>query len=99
MLTADQPALGTEIIANGLIDYDQPSVRGFGVSRQPIVVLTASTIRFGSAPPDTAWHGNIVEGDIDRTTGAAQIVVRSPQRSSEVLIALDLTCEFSPLIS
>lgn len=99
MITADQPPPGGSILANGVIDFAARRVRGFGVGRHPITVLTASSIAFGSSPPDAAWHGNIIEGLIDRRTGKTRILVRSPKDASHVRIELALNCEFMRPVS
>jgi hypothetical protein len=99
MITADQPPPGGPIMANGLIDFAGQRVRGFGVGSQPIVVLTASHITFGSSPPDAAWHGNIIEGTINRQTGETRVLVRSPHDPARVRIEVALHCEFERPVS
>ncbi len=98
-ITADQPPPGGPVVANGLIDFVERRVLGFGVGSQPIVVLTASDISFGSSPQEGARLGNIVEGSIDRQTGSTRIVVRAPQDPSGVVIELRLGCEFEQPVS
>ncbi len=99
MMTAGQPPPGGPIIANGLIDFAGQRVSGFGVGSQPIVVLTASHIAFGTSPSEGARRGNIVEGSIDRRTGETRVLVRSPQDPSKVRIEETLDCEFEPPVS
>jgi hypothetical protein len=98
MITADQPAPGGQVVADGLIDFAERRVRGFSVGSQPIVLLTASVIDFGSAPP-AGTIGNIVEGSIDRQTGHTRIRVSSPRQPSEAKIELSLACEFEQPVS
>jgi hypothetical protein len=99
MITAGQPPPGGPILANGMIDFATRRVRGFGVGHQPITALTAASIAFGSSPPDAAWHGNIIEGLIDRQSGRTHVLVRSPKDPSEVRIELALSCEFERPVS
>jgi hypothetical protein len=99
MIAEGQPLPGSRIMADGLIDFVGRRVQGFGVGSQPIIVLTASDIDFGSSPQGEGARGNIVEGSIKRQTGATRIVVRSPQDSSSVLIELTLACEFERPVS
>ena len=97
-ITADQPPPGSAVTADGLIDFAARRVRGFGVGTQPIVVLTASDIGFGSAPPE-GTAGYIVEGSIDRRSGGTRVLVRGQQRPAEVLIELRLDCKFEQPVS
>ena len=98
MIAEGQPLPGSRIVADGLIDFVGQRVQGFGVGSQPIIVLTASDIDFGSSPPEGA-RGDIVEGSIKRQTGTTRIVVRSPQDLSNVLIEMTLACEFERPVS
>jgi len=99
LLGMDQPAPGSRVMANGLIDFTGQRVRGFGIASQPIVVLTASEVDFGSLPSEGAERGNIVRGSINRTTGETHIVVRTLHDPSVVRIELSLDCEFEPPVS
>jgi len=97
-MTGDQPPPGSPVIADGLIDFAARRVSGFGVGSQPILVLTASDIGFGSAPQQGA-AGYIVEGSIDRRSGGTHVRVSKQQEPAEVLIELRLDCEFEQPIS
>lgn len=97
-IIGDQPQPGSPIMANGLIDFAGRRVNGFGVGSQPILVLTASDIGFGSTPQQGAT-GYVVEGSIDRRSGGTHVRVRKRQDPSEVLIELRLDCEFEQPVS
>ena len=104
---ADDPA--ARIIADALVDFTNHRVTGFGLGSSPIVGLTAGAIRFGTAHTDTmlrvaealpartqAATGTIVEGTIDRKSGATRIVVRPAADAARVIIAMSLDCSFEP---
>ena len=99
LLTADMPPPGSRIMADGTLDLVGRRVDGFGLSSQPIVVLTAAEIDFGSSPPADARFGMIVEGSIDRRTGATSIVVRGMKDPSDVRIKMTLDCRFEQPLS
>ncbi len=98
MITGDQPPPGGTVVADGLIDFAARRISGFGVGSQPILVLTASDISFGSTPPQGAV-GPIVEGSIDRRSGGTHIRVREQRQPGKILIELRLDCEFERSVS
>ena len=97
MMTAGQPAPGP-IVSTGVIDFQAQLVRGFGMGSQPILILTVSEIDFGSEPSDSP-SGTIVEGSINRQSGATRIVLRSARAPDAVLIESVLKCEFEHPVS
>jgi hypothetical protein len=98
MATAGVPPPGSSIVADGLIDFVDKRVRGFGVGSQPIEVVTISEIDFGSSPPGEG-RGNIVSGSIDRQSGNTRIVVRSALDPSDIRIEMRLDCDFERPVS
>ncbi len=94
LMTKDIPPPGSHVMADGLIDFARRRVEGFGLGGQPIIVLTASDVRFGSPAPEDPGQSNVVEGWIDRQSGSTRIVVRSQRDPSEVQIEFTLDCEF-----
>lgn len=99
MITADQPAPGGKIMANGWLDLAKRRVSGFGVGSQPIVLQSAARISFGSAPPADELRGHIIEGSIDRLSGSTRVLVRSRHDPSKIVIELKLDCEFEEPVS
>jgi hypothetical protein len=97
MVAAGQSSPGP-IVSAGLIDFGARMVRGFGMGSQPILVLTAAEIDFGSAPP-AGSAGTIVEGSIDRRSGVTRIVLRSSREPEKLLIESRLECEFEQPVS
>jgi hypothetical protein len=99
MHTKDIPPPGSQVMADGLIDFAGRRVQGFGLGGQPILVLTASNVRFGSPPQADQTGGDIVEGWIDRESGRTRIVVRAPRSPSEIQIEMTLDCKFEEPVS
>jgi hypothetical protein len=99
MHTKDIPPPGSRVMADGLIDFAGRRVQGFGLGGQPILVLTASNVRFGSSPQVDPAGGNIVEGWIDRASGRTRIIVRSPRTPSDIEIEMTLDCKFEEPVS
>jgi len=97
MLAAGQPSPGP-VLSNGLVDFNARMVIGFGMGSQPILILTASEIDFGSTPQAGA-SGTIVEGSIDRQSGATRIVLRSAREPGALLLETQLECEFAQPVS
>jgi hypothetical protein len=105
---ADRSDPARQIIAGAMVDLEALRVHGFGLGSSPIVVLTAGVIGFGTATVDALTrvaeppaarpptNGTIVEGSIDRQSGATRIVVRSAPDAARVLIAMSLDCAFEP---
>ncbi len=98
MATAGVPPPGSSIMADGLIDFVEKRVHGFGVGSQPIEVVTIAEIDFGSSPSG-GGRGSIVKGSIDRRSGNTRIVVRSAQDPSDIRIEMRLDCDFERPVS
>jgi hypothetical protein len=97
------------IVASGLVDLAGRQVSGFGLGGSPIVVVTDTVIGFGSPAVDTLTRvaearttrpapqtGPVVEGTIDRATGATRIAVHPASDPAAVIIAMTLDCVFEP---
>jgi hypothetical protein len=93
------------IVASAVVDLAALSVSGFGVGAAPIVVVTPGMIGFGTAGAVSlrlaaepaingrqARSGTIVEGSIDRTSGATTVIVHPASDPARVLIAMRLDC-------
>jgi hypothetical protein len=106
---ADRSDPAGRIVASAMVDLAHAQVSGFGLGGSPIVVLTDAVIGFGSAAVDTvtmvaeprtakpsAQTGTVVEGTIDRATGATRIVVRPAADPARIVIAMTLDCVFGP---
>ena len=106
---ADRDNPAQRIAASGIVDLDTMEVSGFGMGAAPIVVLTPGMIGFGSAGVEeltrvaeqalkkpAAKSGSIVDGSIDRASGATVLVVHRAADPDAILIAMALDCAFEP---
>jgi hypothetical protein len=96
MMTAGQEPPGSRIIADGVVDFPEMRVRGFGIGSVRIVSATAEKVKFGSSPLEETVGAHTFEGTINRITGETQVVVRSAKAPSAVVIAMDLDCRPTP---
>lgn len=97
------------IVTIAMVDLDGGRVLGFGMGMAPISVVTADTIGFGTAAvptltpaaepagADAGDDANVVEGTIDRVSGATTVILRKPGAAGNVLIAMRLECAAEPL--
>ena len=106
---ADRDDPAQHIAASGIVDLGTMEVSGFGMGAAPIVVLTPGMIGFGSADVEeltevaeqaltklAAKSGSIVEGSIDRASGATMLAVHPAADPDAILIAMALDCAFEP---
>jgi hypothetical protein len=75
------------IVANGFIDLKGGWVYGFGIGGVPIVRVTRTEVSFASAT---------VSGSLDRRTGHTRIEVSAGEVKPKTLMAMELSCRFSP---
>lgn len=92
MLVEGQAPPGSQIEANGFIDFHGMRIRGLGIGSAPIVSVTAETVRFGASLLKTTDRGHSVDGTIDRLSGETLIFVRSAKTPRTTLIAMELDC-------
>lgn len=96
LVAAGQEAPGSRIIADGIVDFSQSRVRGFGVGSVRIVSATPREVRFGTSPFEETAGAHAVEGIFNRISGVTRVVVRSAKAPSAVVIAMDLNCRPTP---
>lgn len=96
MVTADQRLPGSQIWADGIIDFGKMRVSGFGIGGAPILSMTAEKVRFGTPSLQDTAGSHTIEGTIDLLSGATHVVVRSTKPSRVFLIRLQLDCRSSP---
>jgi hypothetical protein len=90
---ASQPA--TPLLVDGMVDLGSRSVRGFGLSGQPIQSVSDREIAFGT-DRRAGTAGLLVEGSIDRATWRTAITVRAPGDPAHPLMAMRLDCAMKP---
>lgn len=93
MVTTGQAPPGSRIMADGIIDIPNKSVRGFGIGSAPIVSVSAEVVKFGTSALKKAAGSHGIEGTINRLSGATRVVVRSTKDPWTVLIAMELDCQ------
>jgi hypothetical protein len=96
MVTAGQEPPGSRIMADGIVDFLEMRVRGWGIGSAPIFSATADEVKFGSPPAKRAVGTHTVEGTINRISGETRLFVRSAKDPSVVLIAMQLDCRPTP---
>jgi hypothetical protein len=96
LTTTGQRPPGSRIVADGIIDFLEMRVRGFGIGSAPIVSATAEEIKFGSSPVEMTVGAHTIEGSVDRISGETRVVVWSPKTPRSVVIAMNLDCRPTP---
>jgi hypothetical protein len=81
----------SRIATVGLIDIENKRAGGFGLGKVPVLLASATEIRFGSSALDAAGSQQI-EGSFDLASGDMAITVRSRKRPAEILIRMELSC-------
>jgi len=92
MMTTGQKPPGSQIMADGIVNLSGKLVSGFGVGNATILSVTQDEVKFGTPFLERHAGRQVVEGTIDRLSGATHVIVRSGKTRKTTLIEMHLEC-------